>query len=412
MSFKYAFKTAFRGLKTNKSRSLLTVLGIVIGITAIMLVMSLGQGAQDLILGEIQNMGSKTIEIAPGREPKGPSDMFSMFSDSLKQRDFEALENKNNAPHIARVMPLVFGSDSLVAGNETYRATIFGVNDLVVGIYDLEPAVGRFFTDEEARNYADVVVIGQKIKEELFGNEEAFGEKIKIKGRNFKIIGILPKKGQFSFLNFDEAAILPYTTAQRYVFGIKHYNELIAQVDSEENMERTIEDVEATLRANHNIDDPEKDDFYIQTQQEAMDQVSMVTNILTMFLAAVAAISLIVGGVGIMNIMLVSVTERTREIGLRKALGATSREILAQFLMEAIMLTVSGGAIGILLGTAWSFLTSIILSAYLNVNWDFSFPVSAMLLGLGVSALIGLAFGFFPARQAARKSPMEALRYE
>ena len=412
MHIKYSFKTAVNGLKSRKSRSALTILGIVIGITAIMLIMSLGQGAQNLILTQIQSIGSKTIAIAPGRQPKGPTDILSTFTDSLKQRDLDFLENKNNVPHLNKLMPIVFGSETVAYANDTYQATIFGVTDLFTKIYDIYPSEGRVFGDDEVKSYADVAIIGSKVKDELFGNDEALGEKVKIKGKNFRIIGILSQKGQFSFLNFDQAAIIPYTTAQQYIFGIKYFNRLVAEADTEANVPQTVEDIKRTLRESHNITDPTKDDFFLETQADAMQTVSTVTNVLTWFLAAVATISLIVGGVGIMNIMLVSVTERTREIGLRKAVGATEKNILIQFLLEAVFLTATGGIVGVVLGASFSFTTSLILSRVLAVNWAFTFPIQAMLLGLGVAAVVGLAFGIYPAKQASRKSPIEALRYE
>ncbi len=408
----YTLKTAIIGLRTHKSRSVLTILGIVIGITAIILVMSLGQGAQNLILGQIQSIGPKLIGVIPGRQPKGPTDIFSIFADSIKQKDLEAIKKKSNVPHADKIMPVVFGNESLAFGSETYRATIFGVTDLFAQLYDMYPAQGRLFSEDEVKGYADVVIIGSKIKDELFGNDEAMDKKIKIKGRNFKVIGILSQKGQFSFLNFDEAAVIPYTTAQQYIFGIKYFHRIAIEADEEKNVPQTVEDIKITLRNSHNITDPEKDDFFIETQAEAMETVSSITNVLTLFLAAIAAISLLVGGVGIMNIMLVSVTERTREIGLRKAVGATEKNILFQFLLESIVLTVVGGIIGIILGASFSFLASLILTQVLDLNWAFNFPVQAALLGLGVAAFVGLVFGLYPARQASMKSPIEALRYE
>ncbi len=412
MHLKDSFKTALKGLKANKSRSALTVLGIVIGITAIMMVMSLGKGAQDLILSQVQAVGSKTIGISPGRQPKGITDVLSTFTDSLKNKDLEALKNKINVPHLAKIMPVVFGSQSMAFGNETYRPTILGVTDLFSKIYDIYPEEGRIFTDDETKSYASVVIVGSKVKDELFGGEEALGKNVRIKGKSFRVIGVFGKKGQVSFLNFDDVAIVPYTTAQEYIFGIKYFHRFAVEADEEKNIPQTVEDIKTTLRNSHNITDPEKDDFFVETQADAMEMVGTIMNILTLFLAAIAAISLLVGGVGIMNIMLVSVTERTREIGLRKAVGATGKDILNQFLSEAVILTAAGGLIGVTLGAVLSFVTAFALSRFAGLNWEFTFPATAALMGLGVSALIGLVFGLYPARKASLKSPIEALRYE
>jgi len=412
MILKHTIKTSFTGIKTHKSRSLLTILGIVIGVAAIMVVMSLGQGAENLILSEVASIGSKTIAIVPGREPTGPTDFVSTFTDSLKEKDLRLLRNPQNAPHIAQVMPIVFGSLPAVYGNNTYRPTIFGATPLFADIYNLSAAEGNLISDEDVASYASVVVIGSKVKTELFGEDDALNQKVKLSGRSFRVIGVLPVKGQSSFVNFDEVAIVPYTTAQQYIFGIKYFNRIIVQADTEANVPTTVDDITATLRNSHNITDPEKDDFFVQTQAQAMETVGNITNIIKLFIAAVAAISLVVGGIGIMNIMLVSVTERTKEIGLRKAIGATNKNILSQFLVEAVILTAAGGVIGIALGTIFSFSASYLLTHFLGLAWIFAFPLNAALLGIGVSGLIGLVFGIYPAYRASKLSPTEALRYE
>lgn len=365
-----------------------------------------------MILNQIQGLGSKTIAVVPGREPTGPSDVSQLMSDSLKEKDFEALKRKENVPTLGEVMPIVFGGESGSYGSETYRLTIFGASDLISKIFDLVPEEGAFFSENEVRSRADVAVIGSKVKEELFGESEALGEKIKIKGKNFRVIGILPKKGQVSFFNFDEIAIVPYTTAQQDIFGIKFFHRFIAEADSEEHLSETVRDITITLRNSHGITDPSKDDFFVETPADLASRLNVITSILTLLLVSIAAISLVVGGIGIMNIMLVSVTERTREIGLRKSLGATERDILVQFLLEAIILTAIGGIIGIVLGALFSFGVSVILTRVLAMSWEFVFPIYAAVLGLSVSGAIGLVFGIYPARQASRKSPIEALRYE
>ncbi len=412
MSLKHSIKIAIGGLKTNKTRSGLTILGIVIGVTAIIMVVSLGQGAENLILGQIQGIGAKTIGIIPGRTPKGPTDVIATLSASLKQRDLDLLSRRENLPHQDGIMPIVFGSETASYEGETYALNIFGGTEMMAEIYDAFPSEGRNLNDDDVRGYADVVVLGAKAAKELSPNQSLLGERIKIKGRNFLVIGLLPEKGSSSLFNFDEIAMLPYTTAQSYIFGIKHFNRIVVRADSEANIEKTVEDIKTTLRDAHNITDPSKDDFGIETQADALKTVGTILNTLTLFLALVAAISLVVGGIGIMNIMLVSVTERTREIGLRKALGATKKNILTQFLLEATILTGIGGLVGIALGSLLSFLIAFIISTFYGMAWTFTFPWSAAFLGIAVSATVGLIFGIYPAKKAAAKSPIEALRYE
>lgn len=411
MTWKHTLKTALTGLTTNRSRSALTILGIVIGITAIMLVVSLGAGAQELILGQVQGLGTNTIAIIPGREPTGPSDVTFMFSDSLKERDIVALKNKANVPGLKSIMPTVFDAGSASYGSNTYQVSIFGATELMVDIFDLEPQ-GEFFNSDHVLSRSDVAVLGHKVADKLFGDEEPLDKKIKIKSRNFKILGVLPETGGGSLFNFDDMILVPYTTAQDYITGKKSFNRIIIQAASDKDVPATANDIEITLRELHGISDPAKDDFTVQTQQDLADRLSTITGALTYFLVAVASIALFVGGVGIMNIMLVSVTERTREIGLRKALGATDKDILTQFLLESVLLTAIGGIVGIVLGASLAFITAIGLSRGLGVNWSFVFPWGGAFLGLGVSALIGLIFGGYPARQASMKSPIEALRYE
>ncbi|OIO47983.1 MAG: hypothetical protein AUJ32_01650 [Parcubacteria group bacterium CG1_02_40_82] len=412
MSAKDILKTATRALRVNKGRTVLTMLGIVIGIMSIILVMSIGQGAQDLILGQIQGLGSRTIVVHAGRQPTGPTDVTSLFADSLKERDVEALKKKSNVPTLESVMPMVFGADSAIYGNEKYQVTIFGGTELAGKIFDISVAEGNFVTSDDVASAADVIIIGSKVKNELFGIESALGKKIRIKDKNLRVIGILPKKGQVSFFNFDEAVLLPYTTAQKYIFGIKYFNELVIQADSDATVSQTARDAEMTLRNMHSITDPEKDDFYLETQVDLAQRVSSITDILTYFLAMVAAISLLVGGIGIMNIMLVSVTERTREIGLRKAIGAKNRDILTQFLFESVILTCLGGAIGIFFGIILSIFGAVVIGYFLGQAWPTGISLFAIILGFCVAAFIGIVFGIYPARRASKLNPIEALRYE
>jgi len=412
MRLKHIIITALKSLRINKSRSVLTILGIVIGIASIILIISLGEGAQRLILGQVQGIGSKVVAVMPGRQPTGPSDVSQLFSDSLKQKDVDALSKKENVPNVEFVVPIVFGADTASYENETYRVTIFGATDAMQNILDIYPDRGSFYTEDDVKEFADYVVIGSKVQEKLFANEDAIGKKIRLAGKNFKIIGILPSKGQSSLVNFDEAVLLPYTTAQRYIFGTKYFQRVIVEVSDESLVADTIMDIETTIRTAHNITDPSKDDFHVDTPADIINRLGVITTALTALLTALAAISLVVGGIGIMNIMLVSVTERTREIGLRKAIGATEKDILSQFLVESVALTLFGGAVGISLGVGFSALAAVAINTFAGIAWTFSFPVAAALIGLGVSALVGLVFGIYPAREAARKDPIESMRFE
>lgn len=412
MKLKYSFNTALSGLKAHKVRTALTILGIVIGISAVILVMSVGRGAERLILDQIQGLGSKTIAVLPGRQPTGPSDFAQLFSDSLTERDLELLKRKENAPTVKNIMPVVFGGESASFGSETYRLTVFGATDYVAEIFDLVPQSGNFFSEEDIRRRAEVAIIGNEVKEKLFGFNNPLGERIRVKDRNFRIIGVLPKTGQKTFFNFDQMMIVPYTSAQQYIFGIKYFHRFIIEAESEAAIGRTANDVTLTLRNAHGIMDPDKDDFHVETAEDLVATVGSITQILTVLLVSIAAISLLVGGVGIMNIMLVSVTERTREIGLRKAVGATNNDILKQFLLESVILTIIGGVIGIILGSLLSLLVAVAINYFLDLNWSFTISGVAIFLGLGVSAFIGLVFGLYPARKASQKSPIEALRYE
>ena len=401
------------GLSTNKTRSALTILGIVIGITSIIIVMSMGQSAQNLILGEVQSLGPTNIFVIPGKQPKGfDGGAATLLQDSLIERDIQDLGKKENVPNSTKVTGMVFSPVVASFESETYSTMILGGDATLAGIWNLQVANGSEISDEDISTKSSNVVIGYKIAESLFGLSDPVGEKIKVKDRYYRVIGILEPKGQSPFVNFDEAILAPVTTVQQYVMGIKHYQRVIVIADNIDHIPDVVSDIKAVLRANHGIDNPDNDDFFIQTQADLANTIGTITDVLTILLGSVAAISLIVGGIGIMNIMFVSVTERTREIGLRKAIGATNKDILTQFLVEAIILTVSGGLVGILFGSILSFLATIAIKQFGGISFPFSFSYLGAFLGVSVSSAIGFIFGIFPARKAAQKSPIEALRYE
>ncbi|MFC1733318.1 ABC transporter permease, partial [candidate division KSB1 bacterium] len=334
-------KTSIYALVANKVRSGLTILGIVIGIAAIILIISIGKGAEGLVLSELGNLGADLIVIRPGQEPTGPTDIAeTIFSDSIKAKDIEALKRKDNVPYLLDIAPAIVVTGSVSYRGETYRPQIFGWSaEFMADVFDAYPERGTVFTDVDIRQKASVAVIGNKVEEELFGNEDAVGKNIKIKGRNFRVIGVLPSRGQSSFFNIDEVVVIPYTSAQTYLSGGDFFNEVMVRASDSSLVTRTVRDIEATLRESHDITDPSKDDFFVVTQEGMVGQIETILSVLTAFLSSVVAISLVVGGIGVMNIMLVSVTERTKEIGLRKAIGATNKDIMRQFLLEAVILT-------------------------------------------------------------------------
>jgi putative ABC transport system permease protein len=414
MNIRNTFELAFHGLTTKPTRTFLTLLGVSIGVAAVIIIASLGAGTQALILDEISGLGADVLVVQPGSEPESMADIANtLFAEILTQDDIDAILRKENVPHALTASPFVMVSGSVSYGNETYVPQIIGGEATTYSeIFDIYPEEGEMYGEEAIKEKAAVAVIGYKVNQELFGQSSGLGENITIKDKKFKVVGVLPKLGQVAFNDVDTLVLVPYTTAQTYLTGTTHFNEFIVRIDDPKNLKRTERDVELTLRELHDLGEGEKSDFTIRTPESLMAQVSTILLSLTIFLSAVVAVALVVGGIGIMNMMLVSVTERTREIGLRKAVGATDGDILFQFLVEAMLLTFFGGALGVLFGAFVSYVAGLAVLHFSTLNWSFELPLSASLGALVFSVGIGLIFGIYPARKASKKSPMEALRYE
>jgi putative ABC transport system permease protein len=418
MNLKDSIKISIIALKANKTRSALTMLGIVIGIGAVILMMSLGKGAESLIVGQIQSLGANSVYIEPGSfDPKSGGFMESALEEmtikTLTLKDVEAIKKD---PLVDMVYPMVYGVGRAVYQSEDEKITFLGITPEAYIMDDWHAVIGRDISDDEVKGMARVATLGYKIAQDLFGNEDPIGKTIRIKKTNFKVIGVMEERGVEMFQNYDEYVYVPVSTAQKLLLGIDHLNAITVHAINEDVVPQLIENIRLILRETHNIYNPEgdlsKDDFKVMSQVEASNMMTQITSILTAFLSSIAAIALVVGGIGIMNIMLVSVTERTREIGLRKAVGARNKDILNQFLIESMTMTFLGGIIGFIGGTLFSLLTSIVLSKVLNTSWSFVMPFGAVVLALGVAAIVGLAFGIYPAKKAAKLNPIEALRHE
>lgn len=410
-----SIRTAATALLANKARSFLTMLGIIIGVAAVIIIMSLGAGAQSLILAQVKSLGTNLIGVLPGSsDDEGPpSSVMGIVITTLTYEDSLALAEKKNVPNLIATAAYSKGVASLSWSKNDYETNLNGTTVSYLDVEGGDIAEGRFFTKEEETNLARVVILGSTVKKELFGDSEALGQHIKIKKQMFEVIGVMKSRGKVAMQDYDDQVFLPIKTMQKLIAGVNHLGFIRGKVDSEENVDRAIEDVKATLREQHDIKDKsgEDDDFSVRSAAQAVEIITEITSALSYFLAAIAALSLIVGGIGIMNIMLVSVTERTREIGLRKAVGANNGSIMLQFLCEAITITTIGGLIGIASGVLISFLISVVFQV-LGYSWEFAVSFFSIMLAVGISAAIGLIFGLFPARRASNLQPVEALRYE
>lgn len=412
MRFRDNLNSAIFSLTVNKSRALLTALGIIIGISAVILVVSIGKGSENIILREVQALGSKTIIIKAGKEGKGLTAISSASTYLTKTLKYDDLKALNQLTFVSKSAPVIFSDGEVVYKNKKIKTTLVGTTKEGAEIFNLPLKNGRYSNNAEIVANERVVVLGFTLAENLFQNTEFTGQNVKIANQTFKVIGIFLPKGSIGFMDIDNAAYIPYTTLQKLILGIDYFQQINLEVSDEKQIPQTIERIKYILRKQHKITNPDNDDFYIISQEDALRRVNVIGTTFTTFLISIAIISLIVGGIGIMNIMLVAVQERIHEIGLRKAIGASQKDILNQFLSESVILTSLGGILGTILGIFFSWLVSMALGNYLGYNWPLIIPLWVIIISFLVSVIIGIAFGYYPAKKAAKLDPITALRYE
>ena len=402
--YKESFLMAWASLVANKLRSLLTMLGIIIGVAAVIALVSIGNGVKQDIEDSISSLGSNLLVVLPGA-PRTPGARPSQGSmKSLKISDYEAIAKLEG---VKAASPMTNGSYVVIYQNKNWTTSVAGVNSNFQDVNNWTMTSGRFFSDKNVQNRERVAVVGQTVVKNLFADEDPVGKEIRVKNIPFRVIGVLKSKGNGTMGNDqDDTVLIPYTTSMERVEGIDYLRRVYVVSKDDEGIDRLQADIENLLRVRHNIKDTNLDDFNIQNMKSIMETVAQTTGTFTLFLGAVAAISLVVGGIGIMNIMLVSVTERTREIGVRKALGATYSVIVTQFLIEAVVISLIGGFIGIAFGIGASKVIGMVSGMSTVVS------VPTIIMSFAFSMAIGLIFGIYPARKAAKLNPIDALHYE
>ncbi len=406
MNFKNLIKIAVRALFRNKLRAILTMLGIVIGVGSVIAMLAIGQGSKKKIRDQMSSMGTNMIMVMPNFQRRGGVSLGTSSSMVLKYSD--VIELRNESTVISDVSPEIRASGQVIYGNQNTQTTVYGVSEEYLPIKKLTIKTGRIFNSAEVKSMAKVCIPGQTVVENLFGTEtDPVGLTIRIKNLPFTVIGVLESKGESGGgQDQDDLIIAPYTTVQRRLAAIDYINGIYASAVSEEKSALAKGEVEEILRRAHNLKESDENDFRIMSQSELLETVSSISDVMTYLLGAIAGISLLVGGIGIMNIMFVSVTERTREIGLRMSIGGRGKDILRQFLVESMLLSILGGALGVIFGVLVAKAAGILMGSPTVVT------TQSVVLAFAVCFAIGVFFGWYPARKAANLNPIDALRYE
>ncbi len=406
MNLSNLFKIALRALANNKLRAFLTMLGIIIGVASVITMLAIGQGSKKSIQSQIAEMGSNMIMIHPGGENRGGVRQDPSAMQTLKLENYETL--KNECTYLSAISPNVSSSGQLIHGSNNYPSSVSGVSTDYLKIRQLSIENGEMFTSTDIRTSAKVCIIGKTIVDNLFPDgSDPIGQTIRFNQIPFRIIGILKSKGYNSMgMDQDDIVIAPYTTVMKRLLAVNYLQGIFASALSEDMSEYATDEINRILRREHKLRTTDNDDFTIRTQQELSKMLNTTTDLMTTLLACIAGISLIVGGIGIMNIMYVSVTERTREIGLRMSVGARGIDILCQFLIEAILISITGGLVGVIIGCSASWIIKDV------AHWPIYIQPWSVLLSFAVCTVTGIFFGWYPAKKAASLDPIEALRYE
>lgn len=406
MNYRNLFRIAFRAIANNKMRAFLTMLGVIIGVAAVIAMLAIGQGSKRSIRASIEEMGSNMIMIHPGGERMGGVRLSSSDMQSLKLEDYQAIVNQNT--YLDKITPTVNSSGQLIYGGNNTPSTVYGVNEQYLDIRRYAIGSGEMFTESDIKRAAKVCVVGQTVVDNLFTKgEDPLGKTIRFNSIPFRIIGVLEPKGYNSMgQDQDDLILAPYTTVQKRILAITYIQGFTASAIDESQTQQALDEISDILRTNHKLRATDEDDFTVRSTQEMSEMMTSTMDMMTILLACIASISLVVGGIGIMNIMYVSVTERTREIGLRMSIGVKGRHILWQFLIEAVIISVTGGIIGVLFGIGASTAINLIL------KWPIYVQPASVLLSFAVCTLTGIFFGWYPARKASRLNPIDALRFE